>query len=131
MYRSTQTTSYIIELFIVHQFHSKVTSDHQPKISNNFYYLVPDWLSVSRNRIMVHGIMVWQMLATIVAIESNSYKPWLMDSLEEGREYNSGWVMSSFSLLWTMSDVLFIWRPNIGNISLSRHYFPCILLSAF
>ena len=34
---------YIIDLFIVHQFHSNITSDHQPKISSNFNYLVPDW----------------------------------------------------------------------------------------
>ena len=38
---------YIIDLIMVHKFHSNVTSDHQPKISKNLNYLVPGWLSAS------------------------------------------------------------------------------------
>ena len=41
------TLGYITDLFMVHQIHSNVTSDHQPKISNYLNHLVPDWLSLS------------------------------------------------------------------------------------
>ena len=37
--------AYIIDIFMIHQFQSNMTSDHQPKISNYLKYLVPDWLS--------------------------------------------------------------------------------------
>ena len=43
----SKNSTYIIDLVMVHQFYSDLTSNHQPKISNQLKLLVPDWLFAS------------------------------------------------------------------------------------